>query len=225
MLKGVIFDVDGVLVDSHPSHIKAWQKLLLVSGRRLEASDFELLRDGRKKEELVRHFFGGLPDDQIYLYGRQKDLLFQQEMADITTVAGVVELLCELSQAAVSMAVASSGGSARVLQILEKLRLQHYFRAVVTGDEVANGKSDPHIFLRAAQQLRVQPPDLLVFEDSVSGVRAATAAGMKCIGIANTERAQALLSTGAITTMPDFVGLSWERVRQLFSPQIHRARV
>src|SRR5262249_54088266 len=157
--------------------------------------------------ELMRFLFGSLSEGDIQKYCRQKDLLFQKEMKNIGPVAGVEHLLQQLSRDAVPMAVASSGGRARVHQTLELLRLRNYFRALVTGDDVTAGKNDVEIFHNAARQLRVEPTDVLVFEDSVSGVRTATAAGMKCVGIASDTRRQALVHAGAVATVPDFTSV------------------
>jgi beta-phosphoglucomutase-like phosphatase (HAD superfamily) len=87
---------------------------------------------------------------------------------------------------------------------------------VVTGDEVANGKPDPAIFSKAAEKLQVSPADSLAFEDSVSGVRAARTAGMKCLGIATPPRSQSLLDAGADGVLSDFHGTSLSQIRELF---------
>ncbi len=224
MLKAVIFDMDGVLVDSHPSHKAAWRKFLLRHGKEMQESHLELLRSGRKKDELLQCFLGNLTSDQIRAYGQEKDVFFQEEMANTTAIAGVRDLLCELSQANLSMAVASCGGRARVHQTLELLQIDQYFRVVTTGDDVTRGKPDAEIYHRTTAQLGVPPADSLVFEDSVSGILAATAAGMKSVGITDPQHAQYLLEAGAVETRPDFSCVSFEQVRQLFSLKPQKIR-
>jgi sugar-phosphatase len=219
MLNAVIFDMDGVLVDSHASHTRAWNRLLRLFDMQLTESDIELLRDGRKKEELMRDLMGDRSEDVTQMFWRQKDLFFQEEMKNVTPATGVETLLHELSRASVPMALASSGSQARVHQTLESLRLKGYFSAILTGDDVANGKTCPEIFLKAAEQLGIKPIDVLVFEDSVSGIRSASAAGMKCIGIAGGERAQALLCAGAVTVVTDFSNVSYEQLGQFVAPK------
>jgi beta-phosphoglucomutase len=216
MLKAVIFDMDGVLVDSHPSHMTAWRKFLLLHGRQMTESDIELVRSGRKKEEILRCFLGELASDQLRACTQEKEALFQEEMGNTIAIAGVQEVLCELGRAGVPMAVASCGGRQRVHRSLDLLQFTHYFRTIVTGDDVTRGKPDPEIYRKAAAQLRVRPADSLVFEDSVSGVLAAKAAGMTPVGIADSCRAQALLQAGASDALPDFIGVSLEQVQQLF---------
>ena len=216
MLKSVIFDLDGVIVDSHPAHLRAWKKFLLSVGKSATEAELEFVRDGRKKIDILRHFLGDLDRREIQAYGHEKDLLFKEEARGVSTVAGIRDLLNQLNRAGLPMAVASSGSGERVHYILDLLGLREYFATVVTGDEVANGKPDPAIFRQAAEKLQVPPSDSLAFEDSVSGVRAARAAGMRCLGIATPHRAQSLLQAGAQAVLPDFVGTSVSQIRKLF---------
>ena len=216
MLKSVVFDFDGVIVDSHPAHMRAWKRFLESVGKSATEAELEFVRDGRTKEDILRHFLGSLNQDQIRAYGRAKDLLFKEEVGSVRTVAGIRGLLNQLSRAGLPMAVASSGSSERVHYILDLLGLGDYFATVVTGDEVANGKPDPAIFSQAAEKLQVSACDSLAFEDSVSGVRAARTAGMKCLGIATPPRSQSLLDAGAHGVLSDFRGTSLSQIRKLF---------
>lgn len=217
MLKGAIFDMDGVIVDSHPAHERAWRRLLLSMGKSVSEADLEFIREGRKRQEILKHFLGDLPDDQIRTCGSKKDLLFRKEAESIRTIAGVRELLGELRRAAIPAAVASCGSRTRVHHLLNTLQINNYFATVLTGDEVALGKPDPAIFLKAAEQMRLQPAEIVVFEDSVSGVVAASAAGMKCIGIGSPHRAKVLLEAGVVRVLPNFGGASVSCLQKLFS--------
>ena len=114
------------------------------------------------------------------------------------------------------MAVATCGGSGRVGSLLDVLKLRDYFRVIVTGDDVKEGKPDPAIFNEAARRLSLRAEDLLAIEDSVSGVRAAKAAGMKCLGIATHDRAQKLLDAGGDWVLPDFLEASVDSFCEYF---------
>jgi HAD superfamily hydrolase (TIGR01509 family) len=149
-------------------------------------------------------------------YGHRKEQFFRDEAGDVQTVDGLLSLLDDLEGAGVAIGVASSGSRSRVNFLLERLDLKKYFQAVVTGDEVKNGKPDPSVFLRAAQTLQKDPGELLAFEDAASGVRSAKAAGMKCIGIAQPDRASVLLDSGADHVLPDFCSLSYSKLREFF---------
>ena len=217
MLKAVIFDLDGVIVDSHPSHIRAWRKFLSSKDKSVTDAELDFVRDGRKKEDILRYFFGELRDDQVSAYGREKEQLFVEEAQSLTTIAGAQELLDELSRASIPMALASNGSAKRVHSILDTLRLRYYFQAVVTANQVTAGKPHPAIFHKAAEQLHVFPFESVVFEDSVSGVRAARAAGMKCLGIADHHRAQALRQAGANHVFPNFMNASLCQIQKLLA--------
>jgi beta-phosphoglucomutase len=216
VLGGVIFDMDGVIVDSHGIHIKAWREFLRAKGCLVTDSDLDFVRDGRKKEDILRHFFGDLTQDQIQTFGRQKELLFKDEAKGIDTIPGIRQLLDEFNRAGIPMAIGSSGSGGRVQYILELLQLGKYFATVVSGDEVAMGKPDPAIFRKAARDLQIRPMDSLVVEDSVSGVLAAKAAGMKCLGIADDRHTDALLQAGASEVLPNFMNTSLSKVQALF---------
>ena len=130
-------------------------------------------------------------------------------------------LLNELESARVSLGIASSGTRNRINYLLERLDLKKRFLIIVSGDDVDKGKPDPSIFLRAAQALQQHPCELLAFEDSVSGVQSAKSTGMRCVGIANPDRASLLLDSGADQVVPDFCSLSYSKLGELFVDASH----
>src|SRR5690242_6759227 len=142
MLGGVIFDFDGVIVDSHAAHIKAWKEVLLSKGKTLSDADLSFVREGAKREEILRHFLGELSPEQIASYGVEKDKLFQASARELKLVPGFTGFLLQLDSAALPSAVATSGSRSRVEQTLENLNLGKRFRAVVTGNDVERGKPD-----------------------------------------------------------------------------------
>jgi beta-phosphoglucomutase-like phosphatase (HAD superfamily) len=125
--------------------------------------------------------------------------------------------LDELNRAGIPMAVGSSGSRGRVHYLLNLLHLRKYFAAVVTAEDVVLGKPDPAIFCKASRDLRVRPMDSLVIEDSISGVLAAKAAGMKCLGIADRRHTHALLQAGASNVLPNFMHASLSEMQSLFN--------
>lgn len=216
MIRGAIFDMDGVLVDSHPVHMRAWERFLRSQRRPVSQQDLDFILEGRKREEILRHFLGDLTPELLVSFGRQKEALFREEAVNMKPIPGVTRFLDELASASVPMGVASCGGRGRVNHLLEQLQLTHYFRFIITGDDVRDGKPDPAIFLKTADHLKISPQDLLVFEDSVSGVRAARAAGMNCLGIADDSRAEELKKAGAKCVVEDFMKLTLPEIYRLF---------
>jgi beta-phosphoglucomutase len=216
MLKAAIFDLDGVIVDSHPVHKKAWRKFLELQNRDIGEKDLDFIMEGRKREEILRHFLGELSDEQLRILGHQKEQIFREEAVDVRPIEGLCDFLRRLSEAEIGLAVASSGSSTRVNYILNSLSVRCYFRAVVTGDQVTPGKPDPAIFRLACERVGVHPCEALVFEDSVSGVRAAKSAGMRCVGVATNGAIPILLEAGADHIIPDFSGVTFDLMQTLF---------
>jgi len=216
MLAGVIFDFDGVIVDSHPLHIEAWKEILHAKGKAVSDAELSFVREGAKREEILRHFLGELTPEQAESYCAQKDQLFRAGANQLKLVPGFAGFLTQLEAVGLPSAVATSGNRPRVEHSLEIFNLRSRFRAIVTGNDVSRGKPDPALFLLAAQALKVQPAHIVVFEDAVAGVLAAKAAGMKCVGIAADGRESLLKQAGADLVMKDFRDVTVNDVKSLF---------
>ncbi len=216
MFKGAIFDMDGVLIDSHPLHKRVWAKFLTSLNRPPTEEDLDFVLDGRKREEILQHFLGDLSPEQLYEYGQRKDEIYWEFSTELRTVTGVEEFLGALAAAGISMSVATSASSGRARDTLAHLGILPHFSALVTGDDVNKGKPDPEIFVRAAGRLKLAPENLLVVEDAVSGVKAAKSAGMKCLGIASNGRGGFLSEAGADRVVDDYREISLRDVQQLF---------
>lgn len=207
-LRGVIFDFDGVLVDSHPSHKEAWKMFLASMGKSVSDHALGLILEGQKRDDLLQHFLGPLTAEQVREYGRRKDIVFDTLGKDIRPVGGVLEFIAGLDKANIPLAIGSSAHRSRVEHTLQKLRLKRRFNVIVTGDDVAQGKPDPAIFCLAANAWGVPPDCMLVCEDSVNGAIAAKRAGMKCLCIGDKKRESALRSAGVDKVVPDFTATS-----------------
>jgi beta-phosphoglucomutase len=185
----LIFDMDGVIVDSNPVHREAWA----AYNRRFGLETTEAMQRfmyGRRNDEIVRGFFGeDLPADEVTARGAAKEQLYRE------MIAGRVEEMLSpgfrdflTRHRDVPMGVASNAEPANVEFILEQAGLIPFFRAIVDGHQVERPKPFPDVYLRAAGLLGVAPPDCIVFEDSYSGVEAARAAGMRVVGLGTTHR-------------------------------------
>jgi HAD superfamily hydrolase (TIGR01509 family) len=213
----VVFDFDGVIVDSHPVHKRAWERFLDSVGRVASEEELQFVLDGRTRDDILRHFLGDLDTDKIIEYGHRKEQFFRDEAADVQTIEGLRTFLENLEEAQLALGIASSGSRGRVDLLLNRLNLKKHFRVVVTGDEVTQGKPHPAVFLKAAQRLLTDPHDLIAFEDAFSGVKAAKSAGMVCIGIAQPKHSAILLDAGASHVVPNFHSLSYSKLQQIFS--------
>ena len=193
---GVIFDVDGVLVDSYDAHLRSWQMLGAERGFSFTETRF-VETFGRTTREIIRETFG--PDrfssGQIAALDARKEALFRELLArDFPVMDGAVALIDELYQAGYRLAVGSSGPPENVQLVLDSLGRAACFRGVVTGMDVTRGKPDPQVFLTAADRLGLDPCRCVVIEDATAGVRAAKRAGMRCVGFVSRGHRDAELS-------------------------------
>ncbi|HXB20525.1 MAG TPA: HAD family phosphatase [Candidatus Solibacter sp.] len=220
MLQAVIFDLDGVIVDSHLAHKQAWKSFLNSLGKEVTEQELEFVVEGQKREAILRHFLGDLSPNQIRHYGDAKNLFLRDAIPELKTVNGLSQFLRQVETARLPIALASSASRSRVELVLAQLNLKRSFKVVVTGDDVFQGKPDPAIFRIAAEGLGIEPCNILVCEDAVNGVEAAKAAGMKCLAIATDGRGPILEKAGADRIMPDFTSAKLEELCELFTGEL-----
>jgi len=204
MLKAVIFDLDGVIADSHPIHEAAWKTLFGEQGFDPEKMNLDFLYAGQPRGEIFRHFLGELNEAKFEQLSRRKDELYTALVGTLKPKPGLVRVLGELAAAGIAMAVGTSAQRRRTLETLDHFGIASRFGAVVTGDDVGATKPAPEIFLRAAELVGAAPVNTVVVEDSYVGIEAARAAGMKCVGYAPAERIEALRRAGADDTILEF---------------------
>src|SRR5258708_2168494 len=216
MLQGLILDLDGVIVDSHPAHLTAWRTLLSSLGKQASDHELDFVLEGHKREDILRHFLGDLTDEQLENYGAQKETLFRESLSEVQTINGFWDFLTQVERDGLPMAVASSASRSRVSYTLEHLDLTGRFQVVVTGTDVAKGKPDPSLFRLAAEGRGGEPSRILVCEDAVKGVEAAKSAGMKCLAIAANGRTPLLQKAGADVIVPDFTATNLKQLRELW---------
>jgi HAD superfamily hydrolase (TIGR01509 family) len=215
MIQGIVFDMDGVLIDSHPVHRRAWRKFLDTLGTSVGDQELDFILEGRRREEILRHFLGDIPASKIADYGHQKDQFFEQNFRDVRLIPGVRQFLTTLEAAGLETAIATSASSSRTWATLRRLELDKQFATVVTGDDVVAGKPDPAVYRLVSRRMNLCPEELLVLEDAPCGVQAAKSAGIRCIGVSTNGRAEALRQCGAEFVIPDFVDLSVEKLFEL----------
>jgi beta-phosphoglucomutase family hydrolase len=179
----LIFDLDGVVVDSMPVHALAWRRYLNQLG--ISGMDVEDRMHGRRNDEIVRDFLGADADQGAVLeHGAAKERLFREMMlAQLPDrlVPGITEFLQRTSH--VPVALATNAERANADFILDNAGLRPFFRVIVDGSQVAQPKPAPDIYRLAARRLGIAPANCIIFEDSPVGVAAARAAGGRVIGI------------------------------------------
>lgn len=184
MTKAIIFDMDGVLVDSEPFHVQIEKQQFLLN--QITVTDEEhhqymgVATDVMWKQLAERHSMN-VSIEELTEQNRVESIRFFSEIPEIPVMPGLVEVLENLSDKNYPMAVASSSFPEIIELILRRTGLKRYFQVVVSSQEAGKSKPEPDVFLLAAQKLGFQPADCLVIEDSKNGIKAAHAAGMRCI--------------------------------------------
>jgi beta-phosphoglucomutase-like phosphatase (HAD superfamily) len=192
----VIFDMDGVLIDSQPLHFNIDLEVLRIAGASPMQADVERRAGMANRDRwpgYKREFGLSLSvDELISLHVGILMKLFRESA--LGPVSGIPELLATLKEARIKTAVASSSSMALINLVLEKLRIARYFDDLVTGEDVKNGKPAPDVFLKAAEILGSPPENCAVIEDSANGVLAARRAGMRCVAYRNPASGEQDLS-------------------------------
>jgi beta-phosphoglucomutase len=212
----VIFDVDGVLVDSYDAHFASWRQLYHELG--LDYSEPAFAADfGRTSRDILRRSLGtDLSNAQIRELDERKESLFRDILREhFVAMDGAVDLIDALAADGFLLGVGSSAPLENVLLSLGKLDRAQKFLAVVCGADVTRGKPDPQVFQLAAERLAVPAASCAVVEDAVHGVEAARRAGMASIGLTGTvDRVQLEAAHRVVDSLRE---LSPESVRQLIS--------
>jgi beta-phosphoglucomutase len=186
----VIFDMDGVLVDSYRAHFESWQRVAAEQGVVYTEQEFAW-SFGRTSREIIKGTWGpaDYTDDQIRQIDARKEALFREIIGRaFPMMDGARDLIDALRQAGFRVAVGSSGPPENVALALEKLGGADLFDAVVTGMDVQRGKPDPQVFLLAAERAGVEPGLCVVVEDARPGIEAARRAGMASVALISTGR-------------------------------------
>lgn len=211
----VIFDMDGVLIDSNPYHKISLKQFCAKYGHNLTDKQLEEKIYGRTNKDWIPNVFGPLPAEQIAHYTDEKEALFREIYNDhIAPLKGLVPFLTILKKNNVPMAIGTSAPGANVDFTLNKTGIGSFFDAILDDTFVNKGKPDPEIYIKAAHALGYDPQKCIVFEDSISGVMAGHNAGCKVVGVTTTHTANELALTDLI--IEDFEGISLQNLENLF---------
>lgn len=184
MIKAIIFDMDGVLVDSEPIHVAFEKQQFALHNLNISAEEHHrymgVASDVMWQKISAKHTFNK-PLDEIIRESRERCIHYFSELPEIPVMPGLTDLLEELTRKEIPIAVASSSYPEVIATILDKTGLRRYFKVVVSSQEAGKSKPEPDVFLLAAKKLGIAPKDCLVIEDSANGIKAAQAAGMTCI--------------------------------------------
>jgi len=200
-LAAVLFDMDGVLIDSNAVIERAWHEAAAITEKTLTREDIINHIHGQPGPHTLQALFGDLPF--AAQQNVQAHVIDVENTANYDPVPGVVPLIVALNAAGVNVGIVTSGWQQKIDRVMATLQIEECISVIVERDDVSRGKPFPDPYLLAAKRLAIPASQTLVFEDSRSGVTSAHAAGAYCIGIGGTE----LLECGARVTIPDFTGV------------------
>ncbi|MDZ4659562.1 MAG: HAD family phosphatase [Bythopirellula sp.] len=210
----VIFDVDGVLIDSYQAHYQSWLKMFAEHGVSFTEAEFRKTF-GRTSHDIIAALYGAeLSDNDICAWDDRKEALYRDIIRErFPAIDGAVELLDHLHSAGFRLAVGSSGPPENIALTLECLQRAPIFGAVVTRVDVTRGKPDPQVFQIAAERLGAQPTECVVVEDAPAGIEAANRAGMASVALTGTATRAELAH--AVLVVDSLRELTPERLRSL----------
>lgn len=215
MTKAIIFDFDGVILDSMDAHFRTWQRLAYFLGFELDPVLKDQMRGKARPDSLQLVLDAGHIDassDQKLFYAQMKDTWFKLEIEKMSpddVLPGVIRLLEELKASNIKTAVASSSRNAGT--ILHQLKLEDYFDVIVDATTIKNGKPDPSVFIKTLSLLDNKAEETVVIEDGILGILAAKNIGCYCIGVGPDKR----LEESADYYLEDLSNISLEELKSL----------
>ncbi len=200
MIKALIFDMDGTIVDNMQVHTAVWLELLAEYGLQMTPLQFQAATAGNTNAELLRSLINPNMDEaEVLAIAHEKETRYRERFRPfLRSVAGLESLLQQAQQANVTLAVATAANQPNIEYVLDGLNVRHYFATVVGADDVARGKPEPDLFLLAAERLNLRPENCLVFEDSLAGLEAAHRAGMQSIAVTTSHAAEEMVQRPSV---------------------------
>ena len=191
--KAVIWDMDGIIVDTAQYHLKGWQIVFGKRGVNYTEEDYRR-NTGKRSDGIIKSILGReIAQGEIMAIIREKDEVFRQLMGqNIRPFPGVLKLITSLKEHKFKIAIASSAPMENIQLITQSLKIHNRFDAIISGWEVTKGKPDPQTFLLAAEKLGVKAKDCIVIEDAIVGVTASKRAKIHCIAVTNTTSREEL---------------------------------
>lgn len=209
----VLWDMDGVLVDTGDLHYESWKIALDDYDISFSREDFERTFGMNNRGVLQEALGERFTEDSLAKIAQHKEASFRSMLIGrLEPLPGALELLSDLKAHEVPQALCSSAPQANIEAILNELQVWEYFEEVLSAAEMP-GKPDPAVFLKAAARLGVPPGRCVVLEDAIAGVEAARRGGMKCLAVTSTRPKEDL--SGATLIEADLRGVNYESLREL----------
>ena len=214
MIKGIIFDMDGTIVDSLPYHYEAWK--IFFNENKVENFSEKLNEyKGGGTLDLMRTVYGNqYSKKELKKMSEDKEKIFRKiYKGEIKQILGFKKFLDELKSKDIMIGLASNAIRKNVSMIINELEIYDYFDSIICGDEVINGKPNPEMFNETIDRFNINKDECLIFEDSLEGVLAAKNSGVKVIGITSSSSNKVLKDAGCIMSISDYLDFKLSDIR------------
>ena len=214
MIKGIIFDMDGTIVDSLPYHYEAWK--IFFNENKVENFSEKLNEyKGGGTLDLMRTVYGNqYSKKELKKMSEDKEKIFRKiYKGEIKQILGFKKFLDELKSKDIMVGLASNAIRKNVSMIINELEIYDYFDSIICGDEVINGKPNPEMFNETIDRFDINKDECLIFEDSLEGVLAAKNSGVKVIGITSSSSNKVLKDAGCVMSISDYLDFKLSDIR------------
>jgi len=206
MVSGIIFDMDGTIVDSLPYHHEAWR--IFFEENKVEDFSEKLKKyKGGGTLDLMKAVYGDIYSlEELKKMSDDKEIIFRDiYRGNIVPIDGYLEFLNEMKSKNILVGIASNAIKLNVDLTLKELGIYDLFDSIICGDEVNYGKPNPEMFNKTISYFKVNKANCLVFEDSIEGITAANNAGIKVIGVTSSNSSDVLKNAGCIETIDNYI--------------------
>ena len=189
-IKGAIFDMDGVVVDNHKYHFKAWMEFSQKYQFELNDQIYREKFNGKTNTDLFKMIFKNPTESEMQKYADEKEGLYKElYFQDMKPHTGLLDFLQYLQKQRIKIALGTSAPPTNVDFVLDNLKLRQFFEVIVDGTQVEKGKPDPQVYQLCAMRLGLRPEDCVVYEDSLAGLESGKRAGCMIVAVATSHQA------------------------------------
>lgn len=211
---GIIFDMDGVIVNNNSYHYQAWKQLAAKYGKEINPDNYREHMNGRTLDELMEYIFNEpMPKEKAREIGMEKEAIYRNlYQPHITPTKGLLKLIGDAADQGIEMVVGTSAPVENVVFTMNGLGIRHYFKDILDDRAVTKGKPNPEIYQKCAQAINLPNESCVVFEDAISGIKAGRAAGSKVIALATSHKRDEL---SADMIIDDFTQINLKQIVDL----------
>ena len=211
MKKGIIFDMDGTIVDSLPYHYKAWKIFFKENKVENFSEKLKDYKGGGTLDLLTTVLGNNFSKKELKSMVDDKEIIFRDIYKDnVIPIEGFIQMLESIKSQKILVGLASNAIRENVKMILNELKIYNEFESIICGDEVENGKPNPEMFNKTAKIFKLDKKDCLIFEDSIEGLQGAVNSGIDAIGVKSSSSDKILKSAGAKGTIKNYLNINFK---------------